>query len=99
VARVSAETCCAISCLELSRPTPRIFAPLFRIRHRHWVMGHGGPGPVNRLAVLSVELGSTGTGSLSIARLRLVPGGDLLLKGKTPTRDSARGLFNPTACQ
>ena len=32
--RLSAETCCAISWPELSRPTPRIFAPFVRIRHR-----------------------------------------------------------------
>ena len=34
ISRVSAETCCAISWPELSRPTPRIFAPFVRIRHR-----------------------------------------------------------------
>ena len=34
ISRLSAETCYAISWPELSRPTPRIFAPLLRIRHR-----------------------------------------------------------------
>ncbi len=34
ISRVSAETCCAISWPELSRPTPRICAPFVRIRHR-----------------------------------------------------------------
>ena len=34
ISRVSAETCYAISWPELSRPTPRIFAPFVRIRHR-----------------------------------------------------------------
>jgi hypothetical protein len=34
ISRLSAETCCAISWPELSRPTPRIFAPFVRIRHR-----------------------------------------------------------------
>ncbi len=32
--RLSEETCCAISWPELSRPTPRIFAPFVQIRHR-----------------------------------------------------------------